>query len=66
MQGAQRGTRFRVPRITPWAEGGAKLLNHPGCPSSEIYNIETSIGAAFSQIQKLGNGILFLFYFMQK
>ena len=19
------------PRITPWAEGGAKLLSHPGC-----------------------------------
>ena len=32
MQGARRGTRSRVPRITPWAEGGTKLLNHPGCP----------------------------------
>ena len=21
-----------VSRITPWAEGGAKLLSHPGCP----------------------------------
>ena len=29
-QGAQRGTRSRVSRITPWAEGGAKLLCHPG------------------------------------
>ena len=32
MQGARRGTRSRVSRITPWAEGGAKLLSHPGCP----------------------------------
>ena len=24
--------RSRVSRITPWAEGGAKLLSHPGCP----------------------------------
>ena len=22
----------QVPRITPWAEGGAKPLSHPGCP----------------------------------
>ena len=22
-----------VSRITPWAEGGAKLLGHPGCPA---------------------------------
>ena len=32
MQGARCGTRFRVSRITPWAEGGAKPLSHPGCP----------------------------------
>ena len=32
MQGAQCGTRSRVSRITPWAEGGAKPLSHPGCP----------------------------------
>ena len=32
MQGARRGTRFRVSRITPWAEGGTKPLNPPGCP----------------------------------
>ena len=32
--GAQRGTRSQVSRITPWAEGGAKLLSHPGCPRS--------------------------------
>ena len=34
MQGARRGTRSQVSRITPWAEGGAKLLSHPGCPRS--------------------------------
>ena len=33
MQGAWRGTRSQVPRITPWAEVGAKPLSHPGCPS---------------------------------
>ena len=32
MQGARRGTRSRVSRITPWAEGGAKPLSHRGCP----------------------------------
>ena len=32
MQGAHHGTRSRVSRITPWAEGGAKPLSHPGCP----------------------------------
>ena len=32
MQGAQCGTRSRVSRIMPWAEGGAKSLSHPGCP----------------------------------
>ena len=25
-----------VSRIRPWAEGGAKPLSHPGCPSQEI------------------------------
>ena len=32
MQGALCGTRSGVSRITPWAEGGAKLLSHPGIP----------------------------------
>ena len=32
MQGARRGTPSRVPRIRPWAEGGAKPLSHLGCP----------------------------------
>ena len=32
MQGAWRGTRSRVPRITPQAAGSAKPLSHQGCP----------------------------------
>ena len=32
MQGARCRTRSWVSRITPWAEGSAKLLSHPGCP----------------------------------
>ncbi|CAK7309946.1 hypothetical protein VULLAG_LOCUS15044 [Vulpes lagopus] len=32
MQGARRGTQFRVSRITPETEGGAKPLSHPGLP----------------------------------
>ena len=32
MQGARRGTRSRVPRITPQASGGAQPLRHRGCP----------------------------------
>ena len=31
-QGAGRETLSRVSRTTPWAEGGAKPLSHPGCP----------------------------------
>ena len=30
-QGTRRGTQFRVSRISPWAEGSAKPLSHPGC-----------------------------------
>ena len=30
-QGARRGTRSRVSRIRPWAEGRAKPLSHLGC-----------------------------------
>ena len=37
MQGAQNGTRFRVSRITPCAEGGAKPLSHPGSPDVIIF-----------------------------
>ena len=31
MQGAQRETWSQGLRITPWAEGRAKPLSHPGC-----------------------------------
>ena len=34
MQGDLRGTRSRVSRITPWVEGSAKPLSHPGCPKN--------------------------------
>ena len=34
VQGAQHGPRSPVSRIRPWAEGGAKPLSHPGCPTS--------------------------------
>ena len=33
MQGARRGTRSQVSRITPRAEGSTKPLSHQGCPS---------------------------------
>ena len=36
MQGARHGTRSQVSRITSWAEGGAKLLSHPGYPKVNI------------------------------
>ena len=39
MQGARRGTRSQVSRIRPWAEGGAKLLGHWGCPNL-IFSID--------------------------
>ena len=38
-QGARRGTQSWVSRITPWAEGGAKPLSHPGCPKSSPLNV---------------------------
>ena len=37
VQGARRGTRSQVSRITLWAEGGAKPLSHPGCPLSRFF-----------------------------
>ena len=44
MQGAWRGTRSRVSRIRPWAEGGAKPLSHPGCPSTgtSVFTVRAS------------------------
>ena len=43
MQGARRGTRSQVPRIRPWAEGGAELLSHPGCPDLWFKLLVTAI-----------------------
>ena len=39
MQGAWRGTRSRVSRIRPWAEGGAKPLEPPGLPLKPVFNV---------------------------
>ena len=36
VQGPQRGTRSGISRITPWDEGRAKPLSHPGCPTYEF------------------------------
>ena len=36
MQGAHC---FQVSRITPWAEGCAKPLSHPGCPSQLNFSV---------------------------
>ena len=36
MQGAQRGTRSWVSKITPWAGGRAKPLSHPGYPDIDF------------------------------
>ena len=40
MQGARRGTRSRVFRITPWTEGSAKLLSHWGCPRHSLSTVQ--------------------------
>ena len=37
MQGARCGTRSQASRIRPWAEGGAKLLSHLGCPTNFFF-----------------------------
>ena len=41
IQGARCGTRYQDSRITPWAEGGAKPLSHPGCPFFYFLKVET-------------------------
>ena len=46
MQGARRGTWSRASRITPRAEGSAKLLSHPGCPNYGIL-IASKLGVNF-------------------
>ena len=39
MQGARCRTQSRDSRITPWAEGGAKLLSHLGCPEDRVLKV---------------------------
>ena len=41
--GSMQGARSRVSRITPWAEGGAKPLSHPGCPEKLIYSTSSAL-----------------------
>ena len=36
MQEAQHETQSPVSRITPWTEGGTKLLSHLGCPQKNF------------------------------
>ena len=38
IQGAGPGTPSRDSRITPWAEGGAKLLSPGGCPTFMVFD----------------------------
>ena len=40
MQGARRGTRSQVSRITPRTEGGAKPLSHGGCQIKFKFKLE--------------------------
>ena len=37
MQGARRGTRSWVSRITPWAEGGSQTAGSQGLPISLVF-----------------------------
>ena len=39
IQGARCGTRSWVPRITPWAEGGAKPLGHRAAPEFFFFKL---------------------------
>ena len=55
MQGSRRGTRSRVPRITPWAEGGAKRLRHPGTPYLGLFKSSgVSLGGSRRLLGALG------------
>ena len=52
MQRAPHGPWSRVSRITPWAEGGAKLLSHPSCPFPESLDV-TSFVASLAPLRVL-------------
>ena len=41
--GSLHGTRSRVSRIRPWAEGSAKLLSHPGQPEAGALYLQSSL-----------------------
>ena len=53
-QEARHGTRSWISRITPWAEGSAKLLSHLGCPALFFHLV----------IEILSSRILVLFFFI--
>ena len=38
-QEARHGTPSWVSMVMPWAEGGAKLLSHLGCPPGILYEM---------------------------
>ena len=43
MQGAWHGIQSQVSRITPWTEGGAKPLSHPGCPHFLFFKLSETL-----------------------
>ena len=53
MQGARCGTQSWVSRITAWAEGGAKLLSHPGCPINKIFKKTSRLGKSIDIYRKV-------------
>uniref|UniRef100_A0A8C0PFM7 Annexin n=1 Tax=Canis lupus familiaris TaxID=9615 RepID=A0A8C0PFM7_CANLF len=53
MQGARCRTLSRVSRITPWAEGGAKPLRHPGW-AVHLFILTTDYSSKLSFIKGLG------------
>ena len=55
VQGAWGGTRFRVSRITPWAEGSAKPLSHPGCPIPGPWDHDLSGRQMLNQLSPLSS-----------
>ena len=57
MQGAQSGTPSGVSRIRPWAEGGAKLLGHRGCPSQTFYSGKVNINTGMKGDESWSLGI---------
>ena len=50
MQEVRHGTRSRVSRITPWAEGSAKPLSHLGCPVVVFKRRSPYLSETFAEI----------------